>query len=315
MSENPKYEITKSLGHGAFGHVYLAIEKETKTKLAIKRIIKKNTKLLSREFQVLETLQGSTHSIQLIECFFTQENANLVQNLVFPFFENNLEKFIHKNKLKKIEIEEKQLKLIYFQILIGLQQISDKNLIHRDLKPENILMNSSGWTVLADFGSSKYYDKNKPSTPYMGSQYYRAPELFLGYSDYSYPVDVWAAGCIFIELKIGQPVFKGRDEEDQLFKIIELLGKISEVDLREMEEDAGFSISKLKMAQKSVSDNQEKMNAIYQEFERESIARDFFQKIFQFNPKNRFSAKQLIEHQFFAGIQKDYDDLSRKLNY
>ena len=48
---------------------------------------------------------------------------------------------------------------------------------------------------------------------------YRAPELVLSSTDYSYPVDVWAIGCILGELTDGQPLFPGESEIDQLFVI------------------------------------------------------------------------------------------------
>ena len=78
---------------------------------------------------------------------------------------------------------------------------------------------------ICDFGSAKFL-KDKPNSPYVVSQYYRAPELFLNYEDYDYEVDVWAFGCIIGELIFNEPIFKGKTEGDQLIKILENLNAI-----------------------------------------------------------------------------------------
>ena len=41
---------------------------------------------------------------------------------------------------------------------------------------------------------------------------YRAPEILLGGTVYSTPVDIWSIGCIFAELVNGVPVFQGDSE-------------------------------------------------------------------------------------------------------
>lgn len=49
--------------------------------------------------------------------------------------------------------------------------------------------------------------------------WYRAPEVLLGASRYSTPVDVWSIGTIFAELATKKPLFHGDSEIDQLFRI------------------------------------------------------------------------------------------------
>lgn len=38
------------------------------------------------------------------------------------------------------------------------------------------------------------------------------------------PVDIWAIGCVFVELITGNPIFPGKSDVDQLFQITELFG-------------------------------------------------------------------------------------------
>ena len=62
-------------------------------------------------------------------------------------------------------------------------------------------------------------------TPNVISGHYRPPEVLLGCRDYSRPVDLWSAGCIFGELLSRRVLFAGKDEPDQLRKIFDLLGE------------------------------------------------------------------------------------------
>ena len=43
-------------------------------------------------------------------------------------------------------------------------------------------------------------------TDYVATRWYRAPEILLGSTVYSYGVDMWAVGCILGEMIVGKPV-------------------------------------------------------------------------------------------------------------
>lgn len=68
----------------------------------------------------------------------------------------------------------------------------------------------------------------KPYTHEVVTQWYRAPEILLGAVEYSTPVDLWALGCIMIELITKKPLFPGDSEIDQLFRIFRMFGTPSE---------------------------------------------------------------------------------------
>ena len=53
--------------------------------------------------------------------------------------------------------------------------------------------------------------------------WYRAPEILLGSTKYSCPVDIWSIGCIFAEMANKRPLFQGDSEIDQLFRIFRVL--------------------------------------------------------------------------------------------
>lgn len=53
---------------------------------------------------------------------------------------------------------------------------------------------------LIDWGLAEFYH---PGTDYhirVGSRYYKAPELLVGYKQYDYSLDMWSVGCMFASM-------------------------------------------------------------------------------------------------------------------
>ena len=123
----------------------------------------------------------------------------------------------------------------HHQLLCALRYIhSDKNrIIHSDVKPENILLTEhNGCDIkLIDFVSSSYFGSCIFS--YIQSRYYRAPEVILGLP-YNSAIDMWSVGCVLViislkfnqqyEMCTGVPLFRGRNELEQLTLITNILG-------------------------------------------------------------------------------------------
>jgi cyclin-dependent kinase-like len=60
-------------------------------------------------------------------------------------------------------------------------------------------------------------------TDYVCTRWYRAPELLIGPTNYGPAVDIWAIGCIFFELLTGNALFDGKNEQDMLRLILQML--------------------------------------------------------------------------------------------
>ena len=93
LKEEPlcvRYAITRQLGSGSFGVVYLAEDKETGQKVAMKRILKMGS-FASREIDILKRLDKRKNCIQLLNCFYTNSSKQpMTQNMIFEYFPDNL---------------------------------------------------------------------------------------------------------------------------------------------------------------------------------------------------------------------------------
>jgi serine/threonine protein kinase len=105
--------------------------------------------------------------------------------------------------------------------------------LHRDLKLSNLLYNHRGELKVADFGLARRVggefvgDKFSGNmsldtclTPKVASLWYRPPELLFGSEHYDQGVDNWGAGCAFGEFLRGKPLMDGKNELEQLQKMV-----------------------------------------------------------------------------------------------
>jgi serine/threonine protein kinase len=135
--------------------------------------------------------------------------------------------------------------MIRVSLAAAADQLTRVQIIHRDVKPENILVTKSGIVKLCDFGFARTlgmlhvfahsvfpaHVQWHPAGPgavytdYVATRWYRAPELLVGDTQYGPPVDVWAIGCVFVELLTGQPLWPGKSDIDQLHLIIQTNGE------------------------------------------------------------------------------------------
>ncbi|KAF7373453.1 Kinase-like protein [Mycena sanguinolenta] len=113
-----------------------------------------------------------------------------------------------------------------YEIAQGLHYLHSCNIVHGDLRGANILVNEDWSACLADFGLSNFADATSSmTTNRAGSLYWMAPELIdpdrFGLQFARTPAtDVYAFGCVCLELYTGRPPFADLREPTALLKIM-----------------------------------------------------------------------------------------------
>ena len=110
---------------------------------------------------------------------------------------------------------------VMFQIFSAINYCHGMKIVHRDLKPENILIiarNENGLprVKVADFGTSKMFEKGVVQKKLVGSTYYIAKH-------YDEKCDLWSCGVIMYILLSGRPPFPGDSDKEIMEKVA--LGK------------------------------------------------------------------------------------------
>jgi cell division cycle 2-like len=149
-------------------------------------------------------------------------SVNYSVYLVMEFVEHDLKTLLDEMTEPFLPSE---IKTLMIQLVAGVEYLHTNWILHRDLKTSNLLLNNRGELKIADFGMARYTSSPPPKlTQVVVTLWYRAPELLLGAREYDYEIDIWSIGCIFAELLTNKPLFQGKNEVDQLSKILGLLG-------------------------------------------------------------------------------------------
>ncbi|XP_016570286.2 calcium-dependent protein kinase 28 isoform X2 [Capsicum annuum] len=214
-----RYTIGKLLGHGQFGYTYVATDKSSGDRVAVKRIEKNKMVLpiavedVKREVKILKALAGHENVVQFYNSF---EDENYVY-IVMELCEGGelLDRILSK---KDSRYTEKDAAIVVRQMLKVAAECHLHGLVHRDMKPENFLFKSSkadSPLKATDFGLSDFIRPGKKFQDIVGSAYYVAPEVLKRRSGPE--SDVWSIGVITYILLCGRRPFWDKTE-DGIFK-------------------------------------------------------------------------------------------------
>ncbi|WOL12657.1 mitogen-activated protein kinase kinase kinase A-like [Canna indica] len=89
-------------------------------------------------------------------------------------------------------------------VLGGLAYLHARGVVHCDVKSQNVLVCSGGRAKIADFGCARRADAEGERECFKGTPMFMAPEVARG-EEQGAPADVWALGCMVIEMATGRP--------------------------------------------------------------------------------------------------------------
>ncbi len=235
------YTISRELGRGGMGVVFLANDTKLDRQVAIKALpahLAHDPDRLARfqrEAKVLASLNhpgiGAIHGLEIVE------NQHY---LVLEYVEG--ESLADRLARGPLPIDE-ALPLAK-QIAEALEAAHEKGIVHRDLKPANVMLTTEGAIKVLDFGLARTADGPAPSTTggvgspdsptlttpppihsptiagtIMGTAGYMSPEQARGKS-VDKRSDIFSFGCVLYEMLSGAQPFGGETVTDSLGAIL-----------------------------------------------------------------------------------------------
>jgi len=204
----PGYEFERFLGVGAYGEVWVAVEKNTGRRVAIKFYAHRgglDWSLLSREVEKLAFLFADRYVVQLIGVGWDAEPPYYIMEY--------LERGSLADRVQSGPLPVSEAVDLFRDVAIGLIHSHGKGVLHCDLKPANILLDQDQKPRLADFGQSRLSHEQAPA---LGTLFYMAPEQADLEAIPEARWDVYALGALLYCMLTGSPPYRTTEGADQL---------------------------------------------------------------------------------------------------
>ncbi|KAJ3416194.1 negative regulator of the PHO system [Chytridiales sp. JEL 0842] len=287
-----RYIRHEKLGEGTYATVYKGKNRLSGDVVALKEIHLDSEEgapsTAIREISLMKELKHN-NIVRLYDVIHTERTLTLV----FEYMDQDLKKFMDTQGVNGA-IGPHLCKTFMFQLLRGIAFCHENRVLHRDLKPQNLLINQRMELKLADFGLARAFGipVNTFSNEVV-TLWYRAPDVLLGSRNYSTSIDIWSAGCIMAEMYSGKPMFPGKTNEDQLMKIFKLLGTPTEATWPHVSELPEYKKNFPAYPPQSLATKLPML---------EPLALDLLQRMIQYQPQLRISAKDALQHPYFQDL-------------
>ena len=257
------FKLIKELGVGTFGRVLLVQHNATQAQYAIKAIDKRQRTNIQERFYFRREIEimYRIHHPNVVKLFGHFED-NTYCYFIMEYIEGgNIYSYIPKNGVPTISTQ--QVASIIKDVISATYFLHHMNppIIHRDIKPENVLLTSGMKAKLTDFGWSNYMEGGYKRTTVCGTPIYLAPEM-INNTGHNEKVDIWCIGVLLFELMTGVQPWPGNDIQT-----------------------VKYNISRLKINWPKNMDR---------------TAADLISKILKYNPEERISLRNMLNHPFFT---------------
>ena len=214
-----RFSITRELGRGGMGVVYLAHDDVLDSDIALK--------VLPDELR--SDPEGVRDLIEEVKNTRELSHPNVVRMYEFHQFDDLrflAMEYINGPTLIKVIAERDRLPVdevsrYVEQLSAGLSYAHSRKVIHRDIKPHNLMVNADGIMKICDFGiarvlvdtSSRVSQRNTT-----GTLVYMSPEQYTGHG-IDFRSDIYASAATAYHLLAGNPPFHTGDIAYQLLNI------------------------------------------------------------------------------------------------
>ncbi|RFU33921.1 hypothetical protein B7463_g2445, partial [Scytalidium lignicola] len=276
------FEKLNDIEEGAYGWVSRAKDTASGRVVALKRLKMDNAQdgIPVTGLREIQTLMDCDHpNILALQEVVVGEDTSKIENifLVLDFLEHDLKTLLEDMSEPFLTSE---VKTLLQQLISGVAYLHNNWILHRDLKTSNLLLNNRGQLKIADFGMARYFGDPPPKmTQLVVTLWYRAPGAA------ARGREIWDS-CRYVERK---------NEVDELSKIFELCGIPTE------ETWPGFkrlpNARSLRLPNNPVIHG----SVLRAKFPFLTAAgSSLLTSLLSLNPVSRPTAKEVLEHPFFA---------------
>lgn len=138
----------------------------------------------------------------------------------------------------------------------------------------------------------------------MTTRYYRAPELYLNFeSNYDAAVDMWSMGCILAEFFNKRVFIRANTTDEYLECLVQMLGLPDPMIQKEIRNKNFLKF----MIEKEPSIQRKTLSELIPNAPPNAI--DLISKLLTYDPAQRISAKEMLQHPFLEELyDPDNDD-------
>jgi eukaryotic-like serine/threonine-protein kinase len=226
------YKISKRIGSGGMGDVYLATDVTAGRKAALKLLPMRFTGDADR----LKRFQQEAHAVVALN------HPNILT--VYEIGEDHSTYYIAseliegetlRQRLGRESMQLSEAVEIAIQVASALAVAHEAGIVHRDINPGNIMLRPDGYVKVLDFGIAKLAEQEVPATmpkeetlllvetnlgSILGTVPYMSPEQARG-TPVDKGTDIWSLGAVLYEMVMGHEPFIGNTPREVMTSILE----------------------------------------------------------------------------------------------
>jgi len=226
------YKISKRIGTGGMGDVYLATDIAAGRKAALKLLPTRFTgdaERLKRFQQEAHAVVGLNHP-NILTIYEIGEDHS-----IYYIASELIEGETLRERLMRGRMQLSEAVDIAIQVASALAAAHQAGIVHRDIKPENIMVRPDGYVKVLDFGIAKLAEQELPATTpkdealllvetnlgsILGTVSYMSPEQACG-AQVDKSTDIWSLGVVLYEMVTGHAPFAGGTPREVMASILE----------------------------------------------------------------------------------------------